>query len=172
MLLKLVRHPHQRQICFPNVPIGDFCHRRSIKCNKVNGPLAPCQNCADFAIQCTYDRPARRRGARRNASLAGSQAPRPLGSNAGAGSSSSHSVRPDIVRQPGAADSPWDILNGTWTTAPISNDGALVNSWKAFAIGCESTIHNLAHVYFEIVYPMYFILLIHECRDSYTNGFI
>ncbi|KAH1379162.1 hypothetical protein KXV95_007697 [Aspergillus fumigatus] len=132
----------------------DFCHRRSIKCSKINGPLAPCQNCADFDIQCTYDRPARRRGVPRNASLAESKSAPPLSADA-AGSSSSHSARLDALRHPGAADSPWDILNGTWTTAPTSNDGALVNSWKAFAIGCESTIHNLAHVYFEIVYPIF-----------------
>ncbi|GFF52369.1 transcriptional activator protein acu-15 [Aspergillus udagawae] len=133
----------------------DFCHRRSIKCNKISGPLAPCQNCADFDIQCTFDRPARRRGAPRNASLAETQSTRPVGLDAGAGSSLSHSARPDVVRQAGAADSPWDILNGTWTTAPTSNDGTLVNSWKAFAIGCQSTIHDLAHVYFEIVYPIF-----------------
>ncbi|KAF4241308.1 hypothetical protein CNMCM6457_006411 [Aspergillus fumigatiaffinis] len=108
----------------------------------------------DHLSPCTYDRPARRRGAPRNASLAESKSARALSLDT-AGSTSSHSARLDAVRQPGAADSPWDILNGTWSTAPTSNDGALVNPWKAFAIGCQSTIHDLAHVYFEIVYPIF-----------------
>ncbi|KAJ5720374.1 uncharacterized protein N7483_008308 [Penicillium malachiteum] len=40
----------------------DFCNRRSIKCGKSEDQLGRCQNCADFDVPCTFDRPAKRRG--------------------------------------------------------------------------------------------------------------
>lgn len=39
----------------------DFCHRRSIRC-KPSLESTRCQNCADFDVACTYDRPAKKRG--------------------------------------------------------------------------------------------------------------
>ncbi|KAJ9214173.1 transcriptional regulator family: Fungal Specific TF [Paecilomyces variotii] len=134
----------------------DFCNRRSIKCNKNNGPLAPCQNCEDFGVRCTYDRPTKRRGARKDASPAGSQPILPAASGDGAGSSSSRPARQDSLFRSHLADPSWDMLNPACTVAVTSgNDGILPNSWKAFAIACQSTIMDLAQVYFEIVYPIF-----------------
>lgn len=139
----------------PNNPIGDFCNRRSIKCNKNNGPSAPCQNCEDFDIPCTYDRPAKRRGVGKNVSPAVSQAMLQVVSGDGTSSSSSHqaySLRSQV------ANRPWDTFNNKHTSAvTIGNDGAPLDSWRAFAITCQNTVQDLAQVYFEIVYPMYFV---------------
>lgn len=139
---------------------GDFCNRRSIKCNKNNGPLAPCQNCADFDVPCTYDRPARRRGARRNASPAGGQSAQPGGPTpaprdddatrrlSGSATSTAYQSRP--------SNASWDGLNGTGAVVLAGpSEGASIAPWKAFATACQDTIRDLAQVYFEIVYPMY-----------------
>lgn len=41
----------------------DLCHRRSIRCRpSIEDPEAKCQNCQDFAVECTYNRPSRRGG--------------------------------------------------------------------------------------------------------------
>jgi hypothetical protein len=40
----------------------DLCHRRSIRCRPSNENAEhQCQNCFDFAVECTYNRPSRRR---------------------------------------------------------------------------------------------------------------
>lgn len=40
---------------------GDLCHRRSIRCRPSNEDGERCQNCYDFDVACTYDRPSKRR---------------------------------------------------------------------------------------------------------------
>lgn len=136
--------------------IGDFCNRRSIKCTKINGPLAPCQNCEDFDVPCTYDRPTRRRGARKHISPAASQIIPPEVSSEDNTLSSSHPTRPDSQSRSHIADPSWDIFNSKCTLATTTgNDAAPLDSWRAFAVTCQNTIQDLAQVYFEIVYPMY-----------------
>jgi hypothetical protein len=50
---------------------------------------------------------------------------------------------------------PWVSFNQGWSTAEgYDDDGALRNSWKAFAIASDQQIRNLVQVYFDIVYPM------------------
>ncbi|KAL4995955.1 hypothetical protein BDV10DRAFT_202648 [Aspergillus recurvatus] len=138
----------------------DFCNRRSIKCNKNNGPLAPCQNCADFDVPCTYDRPARRRGARRNTSPAASQSVQP-GAPTQAPRDDDAARRPSgsvtsTAYQSRASNASWDGLNGTNAAALAGpSDGALITPWKAFATACQDTIRDLAQVYLEIVYPIF-----------------
>jgi len=40
----------------------DLCHRRSIRCRPSDeNPHKQCQNCYDFAVECTYNRPSKRR---------------------------------------------------------------------------------------------------------------
>lgn len=41
----------------------DYCHRRSIRCQP-SQDRHRCQNCVDFDQACTYDRPAKKRGAK------------------------------------------------------------------------------------------------------------
>ncbi|KAL2847539.1 fungal-specific transcription factor domain-containing protein [Aspergillus pseudoustus] len=130
----------------------DFCNRRSIKCNKNSGPLAPCQNCADFGVPCTYDRPIRRRGARRHASppvaMPAAPPPAPLTGSSESGSDGVLCPPPTLMR---------DLTNGSARTVSISvpPDSSLVNPWKAFAVASQATILDLAQVYLEIVYPIF-----------------
>ncbi|KAL6232837.1 hypothetical protein BDW75DRAFT_11623 [Aspergillus navahoensis] len=138
----------------------DFCNRRSIKCNKNNGPLAPCQNCADFDVPCTYDRPARRRGARRNASPTASQSVQPGGpTQAPREDNTARRLSGSVtstVYQSRTSNASLDGLGGVNTAALAGpSDGALITPWKAFATACQDTIRDLAQVYFEIVYPIF-----------------
>lgn len=41
--------------------VGDLCHRRSIRCRPSNEDDNRCQNCYDFDVSCTYERPSKRR---------------------------------------------------------------------------------------------------------------
>lgn len=72
------------------------------------------------------------------------------------GSSASRSENHfDSGSLPSLTGDPWTSFNTGWSTAEgYDDDGALRNSWKAFAISCDQQIRNLVQVYFEIVYPM------------------
>lgn len=41
----------------------DFCHKRSIRCSPTLGEPR-CKNCLDFDVDCTFNRPIKRRGVR------------------------------------------------------------------------------------------------------------
>jgi hypothetical protein len=137
----------------------DFCHRRSIKCSKSNDALGRCQNCVDFDVSCTFDRPAKRRGVKAGTkgvkSITDSptaQTPIEKGPDSSASRSSMH---PESASRSFLPGDPWICLNqGSSTAEAYDGDGALCNSWKAFAIASNQQIRNLVQVYFEIVYPM------------------
>ncbi|KAJ5645174.1 hypothetical protein N7507_011185 [Penicillium longicatenatum] len=142
----------------------DFCHRRSIKCSQIGDSLGRCQNCVDFDVPCTFDRPAKRRGVKAGTrpSVRDPQFVRssvnhaiPTTETAGGGRASGSLTSRSPSRTSICGD-PWSTFNHGWSTAEGDNDDrALHNSWKAFAIACERQIRNLAQAYFEIVYPMY-----------------
>ncbi|KAJ5759430.1 hypothetical protein N7520_006586 [Penicillium odoratum] len=147
----------------------DFCNRRSIKCGSSGDPLGRCQNCVDFDVPCTFDRPAKRRGVKAGtrvntrdtpiahpvidrASMSSGNPPE----RASDSSASRSSFTADSVSRPLFTGDPWSSFNSGWsTTEGYDDDGALRNSWKAFAISCDQQIRNLVQVYFEIVYPIF-----------------
>ncbi|KAJ5090075.1 hypothetical protein N7532_008759 [Penicillium argentinense] len=148
----------------------DFCNRRSIKCSRSDDQLGRCQNCADFDVACTFDRPAKRRGVKagtrvnaRESSSARAMsgnvptATQVLAPERASGSSASRSsAYPDSGPRPSLTGDPWSSFNTGWSTAEgYDDDGALRNSWKAFAIASDRSIRNLVQVYFEIVYPIF-----------------
>lgn len=62
----------------------------------------------------------------------------------------------ETASRPSLTGDPWTSFNTGWsTTEGYDDDGALRNSWKAFAISNDQQIRNLVQVYFKIVYPMY-----------------
>ncbi|KAJ5923372.1 hypothetical protein N7454_008617 [Penicillium verhagenii] len=152
----------------------DFCNRRSIKCGSSEDPLGRCQNCLDFDVPCTFDRPAKRRGVKagtrvnpRDTPIDGAQPIvgqlLPMGrgnppERASGSSASRSSYNADTTSRPSLTftGDPWSSFNTGWSTAEgYDDDGALRNSWKAFAISCDQQIRNLVQVYFEIVYPIF-----------------
>jgi hypothetical protein len=44
----------------------DFCHRRSVRCRPTQGDGNRCQNCSDFGVDCTFNRPMKKRGSKLN----------------------------------------------------------------------------------------------------------
>lgn len=149
-------------------PLGDFCNRRSIKCSRSEDQLGRCQNCADFDVACTFDRPAKRRGVKAGARANARGSPStttvsegtPTGrviapDRASRSSVSRSSTYPESGHRQSLTGDPWSSFNTGWSTAEgYDDDGALRNSWKAFAIASDRQIRNLVQVYFEIVYPM------------------
>ncbi|KAJ5164375.1 uncharacterized protein N7500_006205 [Penicillium coprophilum] len=152
---------------------GDFCNRRSIKCGRSEDPLGRCQNCADFDVPCTFDRPAKRRGVkagtrasmRETPLLAKTPVPEnvlPLAPSSQAtgrmstSSASRSSYYPESAHRPSLTGDLWSTFNaGGVATEGYDDDGALRNSWNAFAVACDRQIRNLVQVYFEIVYPIF-----------------
>lgn len=123
----------------------------------------------DFDVPCTFDRPAKRRGVKagtrvnpRDTPIAKPVVdhPAPMGrgtppERTSGSSGSRSSFQADSVSRPSLTGDPWSSFNTGWSTAEgYDDDGALRNSWKAFAISCDQQIRNLVQVYFEIVYPM------------------
>ncbi|KAJ5405338.1 hypothetical protein N7465_006622 [Penicillium sp. CMV-2018d] len=150
----------------------DFCNRRSIKCGRSEDPLGRCQNCADFDVPCTFDRPAKRRGVKagtrasmRDTPLVGTPAPEnvlpvppaPQATGRMSNSSASRSsYYTESAHRPSFTGDPWSTFNaGGVATEGYDDDGALRNSWNAFAIASDRQIRNLVQVYFEIVYPIF-----------------
>ncbi|KAB8223228.1 Zn(II)2Cys6 transcription factor [Aspergillus novoparasiticus] len=134
----------------------DFCHRRSIKCTKLRGLLERCQNCADFDIPCTYERPSRRRGGNRRAPEERHEPrSRPIG-EVGVATTPSRPVHSADALQSGVNPRLSTAVYNSWATAgqEYSSD-PLLNPWKALAITCQSVVLDLAQVYFEIVYPIF-----------------
>ncbi|KAJ5773125.1 hypothetical protein N7457_008021 [Penicillium paradoxum] len=151
---------------------GDFCNRRSIKCGRCEDPLGRCQNCADFDVPCTFDRPAKRRGVK-----AGTRATparetlvnttgvenvppathaAPVMGRTSNSSASRSSYYAESTHRPSLTGDPWSTFHAAGVaTEGYDDDGALRNSWNAFAIASDCQIRNLVQVYFEIVYPIF-----------------
>ncbi|KAF7716031.1 Fungal Zn(2)-Cys(6) binuclear cluster domain-containing protein [Penicillium ucsense] len=142
----------------------DFCNRRSTRCGKSEDPLGRCQNCADFDVPCTYDRPTKRRGIKagsknhdQDTSYSRSSVDlipnsRMAASGSASGSSGSRSsIQQEACFRPSGTGDPWTSFNTGWSTSEgYDDDGALRNSWKAFGISSDQQIKNLVQVYFEI----------------------
>ncbi|KAL4889308.1 fungal-specific transcription factor domain-containing protein [Aspergillus ambiguus] len=131
----------------------DLCHRRSIKCTKARGPLEPCQNCVDFDVPCTYERPSRRRGGHRGAREGPA---RRQDGEVGVAATSSRPAHSEDTLQFGVTGQLSTVVDNALATKDqdYSSDSPL-NPWKALAIACHSVVQDLAHVYFEIVYPIF-----------------
>lgn len=71
-------------------------------------------------------------------------------------SASRSSYYTESAHRPSLTGDPWSTFNaGGVATEGYDDDGALRNSWNAFAIASDRQVRNLVQVYFEIVYPMY-----------------
>jgi hypothetical protein len=76
-------------------------------------------------------------------------------------SASRSSYYTESAHRPSLTGDPWSTFNtGGVATEGYDDDGALRNSWNAFAIASDRQIRNLVQVYFEIVYPMYESILL------------
>jgi hypothetical protein len=149
---------------------GDFCHRRSIKCHPSATDSRSCQNCYDFDLPCTYNRPLKR-GRATGYTLSG-------GPGSSAADQNQHQqLRPGWL-QPVAQVAPAAPVTGADArSASLSSASARPSSgfaasrvhtagrekpgeewpdasWRAFAAASAGTIEYLVDVYLQVVYPM------------------
>lgn len=138
----------------------DLCHRRSIRCRPSNEDNDRCQNCYDFDVACTYERPSKRKK-HPQAPVAPAQPSQPsarssLPTNtlvsdnvpASAAASNSNSTRNDSLSK--ANDFPFVPALVT-----PRDSTELDLPWKVFALSSESVILDLLDAYMEVVYPLY-----------------
>ncbi|KAK4546372.1 hypothetical protein LTR36_002049 [Oleoguttula mirabilis] len=136
----------------------DLCHRRSIRCRpSTESPQQRCQNCFDFGVDCTYNRPSRRR---RNPSLVQATPPNILPSQQG-----NRLISPASDDVKGQDPAPASIA----TTAEGASDftGAYVTvregrpedllgvAWRSFALASLSTVDQYLEIYMDCFYPIF-----------------
>jgi hypothetical protein len=138
---------------------GDFCNRRSIKCSKIEDPPGRCQNCVDFDVPCTFDRPSKRRGVKAESRVTGRDTRHPMTPGdpyIPTSAATSSSERASGPSHSSTSGDPWFTFDHGWS--PVDGDEGdlmLHRSWRAFAIASDRQIKNLVQVFFETVYPMY-----------------
>ena len=116
----------------------DFCHKRSIRCKPSQEDATRCQNCLDFSVSCTYNRPAKKRGIK-----------------------SGNSKQPNQNGE-GSVDGEQDARMLLELTSGIHGNGtfnvvdkfSIPEKWKTMVLANEGKIRDLIEVYFEVVYPM------------------
>jgi hypothetical protein len=114
----------------------DYCHKRSIRCRPSNEDRNSCQNCIDFAVACTYDRPAKKRGTKSGQEKAYQE---------GSGS----------LDEKRDAQMLLELTNGIPGHGPFSaEEKGNMEKWRAMMEPNEAKIRGLVDVYFEVVYPM------------------
>ena len=116
----------------------DFCHKRSIRCKPSQEDATRCQNCLDFGVACTYNRPAKKRGIK------------------------SGNSKPPTQDGGSSIDGEQDARMLLELTNSIHGNGnfnvvdkfSVPEKWKSMVQANEGKIGDLVEVYFEVVYPM------------------
>ncbi|OCL02245.1 hypothetical protein AOQ84DRAFT_190536 [Glonium stellatum] len=132
----------------------DFCNRRSIRCRASAEDTTKCQNCVDYGQNCTYDRPAKRRGAKPTAQYSRINLNQAERSATRSPPSIPDNLNPAIqgsLPQRVQSHNPSNAVTGSSSHIyrPISG-----SSWKAPVVGTQALIMDLVEIYFEVVYPM------------------
>ena len=114
----------------------DYCHKRSIRCRPSIEDRNFCQNCIDFAVACTYDRPAKKRGTK-------------------SGHEKAHQEGSGSLDEKRDAQMLLELTNrisghGSFSGAEMEN----MEKWRSMMEPNEAKIRGLVNVYFEVVYPM------------------
>jgi hypothetical protein len=116
----------------------DFCHKRSIRCTPSQEDSTRCQNCLDFGVSCTYNRPAKKRGIKSGNAKQSRQE-----------GSSSHDGQSDarlLLELNGIVEG-----NGNFN---VVDKFFIPEKWRSMVLENEEKIRNLVGVYLEVVYPM------------------
>lgn len=154
----------------------DLCHRRSIRCRpSTENAQQQCQNCYDFGVECTYNRPSRRR---RNLSVSQSSPSNIVPNQQQLRSSKpsvsyvislhhqafahvrSHQESPAKASQPDTAASVDAGHERDYTGAFLSvregrsEDGPGI-AWRSFALASLETIDQLLAIYMDVAYPIF-----------------
>jgi hypothetical protein len=122
----------------------DYCHRRSIKCKVRDTPNDKrCHNCYEFAQPCTYNRPTRRRGAKKR-----SPSPEAVNGN----QERINDILHTPVRPSNPSDAPPQAIFTAYGQARVSKSRG--PDWRAPDVANQAMIMDLVEIYFEIIYPL------------------
>lgn len=114
----------------------DYCHKRSIRCRPSIEDRNSCQNCIDFAVACTYDRPAKKRGTK-------------------SGHEKTRQEGPCSLDESRDAQMLLELTNGIPGQVSFSGiEIGIIEKWRAMMEPNEAKIRGLVDVFFEVVYPM------------------
>jgi hypothetical protein len=122
----------------------DFCHRRSIRCES-SQEAQRCQNCVDFDVDCTFLRPANKRGIKGHRRS-------PIEEES---SSDEHA---NLLRELTNSHlnhrrgNSWEENGRSRPNLPISID--LATEHRDMVLANLDKIQDPVSVYFEVVYPM------------------
>ncbi|KAK3074605.1 hypothetical protein LTR53_002816 [Teratosphaeriaceae sp. CCFEE 6253] len=140
----------------------DLCHRRSIRCRpSAEVAHAKCQNCYDFAVDCTYHRPSRRR---RHPSHAHSSPSNVLPAQHAAGTATATSTSPSTEQttsqESNATPTNSNSAIGDLFSYTGARDAAKIDNmpdvaWQSFAIASNGTIEKHINLYLDMVYPLF-----------------
>ncbi|KFY39550.1 hypothetical protein V495_05891 [Pseudogymnoascus sp. VKM F-4514 (FW-929)] len=126
----------------------DFCHRRSTRCKQSQESQddSRCQNCLDFDIACTFERPARKRGSKRQRQAQIDED----GSSSGEHANLLLQMMNSHVDD-GEAHSYGKGNRGTveMFTFPLATE------YRDMVLDNPDIIQDLVSVYFEVVYPIF-----------------
>ncbi|KAH7394278.1 hypothetical protein DE146DRAFT_679512 [Phaeosphaeria sp. MPI-PUGE-AT-0046c] len=136
----------------------DFCHKRSIKCKSSTDQPTKCQNCSDFDVLCTYERPMRRgralpehilgRPARPTRTLVSARSTRELAVSIPEKACIAVQLWGSTQHRPVSA---WQTVRDQ--TKP--NKEMPSEAWRAFAAASAGAISDLVHVYLQVAYPIF-----------------
>ncbi|KAK5736218.1 hypothetical protein LTR17_007558 [Elasticomyces elasticus] len=164
----------------------DLCHRRSIRCRpSIENAPQQCQNCYDFGVDCTYNRPSRRR---RNPSVAAQTSPPNALPLPQPGASVVSPVSDNAKSQQSNPPSTYSTNASTYSTNASNSAGTPGGQpdfsgaflavregrkddlqdvgWRSFALASQSTIEQLIELYIEIVYPIWPLFHVPSLREK------
>jgi len=128
----------------------DFCHKRSIRCRPTGEGDKRCQNCSDFGVDCTFNRPFKRRGT--------GIKPQPHLLSHGVAPEHANSLPhpadqqdPQIDRREQPYGMPHESAE---TRLELKFSFDLNEDHQALVLSNIAKIQDLITVYFEVVYPM------------------
>jgi hypothetical protein len=126
----------------------DFCHRRSIRCRPTQGDGNRCQNCSDFGVDCTFNRPVKKRGIKLTPRPHSQCSDSPSGEHANLllqlTNPQANQREPSYGTSHESAESRLDVKFSI----------ALSEDHQALVLNNLAKIQDLVTVYFEVVYPM------------------
>jgi hypothetical protein len=127
----------------------DFCHRRSIRCRPGQDDGNQCQNCSDFGLDCTFNRPLKRRRTKRDPK-SHSRHELPSGEHATLllPSTNPHISQNEPLHNTSHVHGRVEPRPGFQFSIDLSEDH------QALVLNNLAKIQDLVTVYFEVVYPM------------------
>ncbi|EMC98438.1 hypothetical protein BAUCODRAFT_57745, partial [Baudoinia panamericana UAMH 10762] len=137
----------------------DLCHRRSIRCRPSNeSPKSHCQNCFDFGVDCTYNRPSKRRRKSTGANVSpivGTENHRASTnttptSDGDPGNKSVSRPATEMIITPGNVPDYTGAYGLVRAGKPADATGV---AWRAFALASGPTIERYLEIFMEVLYP-------------------